>query len=521
MPKPVLLTSLQVKNLGVLKDVLVEFDAGFTVLTGETGAGKTLLVDALELARGSDMRLDAASMAPFSVTALFHSAGGEVLLGRELGDSRRLRATIDGHVASAETVARAAERLFTIHGQKTASRVSNRQWHRDVVDQFGAVDTSEWNDLTGARQRLLHEHATLATDPLAREREKDYLRFQIAEWERLRVNDPSELVTLIRELEDLTERRDATASIHLTSESLSMDGGPVEEIARLLKNLPRGDSLMAVRGALEGSLELLRDASSSLRALVDEDGTMDERIAEVEQRVGDLTRFARKYGGSLHDAATDVEKAREKLRNLEEGESKYEQYSRELGDLEARIAQCAARLFSDRQRAAQQLAASVNDVLPRVALPHGRIGVSVSGTAGAEMELTYQPHRDAPVGALGDMASGGELSRVMLALTLVSLADNAVAVFDEVDAGIGGSTAQSIGDCLLALSQYQQVIAVTHTASIAAKAGSHWVVEKSADGSSASLRRVEGLEREREIARMLSGDSDSPESRALARQLLA
>jgi DNA repair protein RecN (Recombination protein N) len=119
------------------------------------------------------------------------------------------------------------------------------------------------------------------------------------------------------------------------------------------------------------------------------------------------------------------------------------------------------------------------------------------------------------------MASGGELSRVMLALTLVSLADSAVAIFDEVDAGIGGSTAQSIGDCLASLARHQQVIAVTHTASIAAKADSHWVVEKSSDGASASVRRVVGAAREREIARMLSGNPDSAESLALARQLLA
>ena len=521
MPRAVRLLALQVRNLGVLHDVTIDLSDGLTVVTGETGAGKTLIVDALELARGSDMRLDSSLMSSFSVTALFSDGGHEVSLGRELSDSKRLRATIDGQVASADAIARTAESLFTIHGQRMATRAASRQWQRDIVDNFGAVDTTAMVALRQQRHDLLVALGDSADDPTRRERELEVLDFQIQEYDALRVQSESELIDAVEELQELSALRDAAGAIAGASELLTLDDGPVQRIAAVLSALPTSDGLGDVRLSISSAVELLRDAGSALREMVDDDASIDERLARLEARVDELTRFARKYGGTLESAIRAINIARQRVEELNSSEEQVARTRQQLVEVRPLLEEAEAKVRSDRQRAAQQFAASVTDVLPRVALPHARIVVGVSGNDGAEIEFAYQPHRDAPAGPLTEMASGGELSRVMLALTLVSLTESAVAIFDEVDAGIGGSTAQSIGDCLSALARHQQVIAVTHTASIAAKATSHWVVEKSPDGTSASVRCVVGIEREREIARMLSGDPDSAESLALARQLLA
>jgi DNA repair protein RecN (Recombination protein N) len=521
MPRAVRLLTLQVRNLGVLKDVTVDVSDGLTVLTGETGAGKTLIVDALELARGSDMRLDSSLMSSFSVSALFEEGEREISLGRELSESKRLKATIDGQITSAEALARAADHLFTIHGQRMSSRAGSRSWQRDVVDTFGDIEASELVNLRQQRQELLSVLGSTVDDPTLRERELELLAFQIQEFESLAIIGESELRTTVEELLELSALREATGAIVGASELLAIDDGPVENIATMLSTLPTNDSLREIRQSITTAIDLLRDAGTALRAMIDVDASVDERLAVLEARVDELTRFARKYGGSLESAMRAIEKARQRVDELRSSDESLARAREKLAELSPLLATAEAKVRSDRQRAAQQFAATVTDVLPRVALPHARISVSVSGDDGSDIEFEYQPHRDAPAGPLAEMASGGELSRVMLALTLVSLADSAVAIFDEVDAGIGGSTAQSIGDCLSSLARHQQVIAVTHTASIAAKADSHWVVEKSSDGVLASVRRVVGAEREREIARMLSGNPDSAESLALARQLLA
>jgi DNA repair protein RecN (Recombination protein N) len=520
MPSAVRLLSLQVRNLGVLRDVTIDIGEGLTVLTGETGAGKTLVVDALELVRGADMRLDSSLMSSFSVIALFSDGHREVTLGRELSDAKRLKATIDGQIASAEAIARAAESLFTIHGQRMATRAGSRLWQREIIDRFGAVDTAELAALRQKRQEFLATLGSSSLDPSSRDREVDLLRFQINEYDELEVTGEAELSTAVKELQEISAIRDATGAITGAAELLSADNGPVESIASILAGLPSSDAIGDVRQSILSAVELLRDAGTALRAMSVDDTYVDERMVQLEARVDELTRFARKHGGNFDGAVRAIERARQRVVEIESSEEAVVRVRQLLAEIAPQLEVVEARVRSDRQRAAQQFAASVTDVLPRVALPHGRLAIAVSGDDGADLEFAYQPHHDAPAGPLVDMASGGELSRVMLALTLVSLADSAVAVFDEVDAGIGGSSAQSIGDCLSALARHQQVIAVTHTASIAAKAQSHWVVEKSVDGASATIRKVIGHEREREIARMLSGNPDSPESLALARQLL-
>lgn len=498
----------------------MDLDPGFTVLTGETGAGKTLVVDALELVRGSDMRLDSSLMSAFSVAALFDDGLRELSMGRELSDAKRLRATIDGQVASADAMARMAEGLFTIHGQRTTTRAASRQWQRDVVDTFGSVVTYDLWELKQRRSELQVRLGSALDDPHLREREVEMLQFHLHEFESLAITDEAELEASVRELEDLTRHREATGAIAAASELLALEGGPVEVIAGVIPSLPRNELTAEIRQSVTTAVELLRDAGASLRSLIDDDGNLEERLAHLESRVDELTRFVRKHGGSLPSAIAAMESARRRLDELMASDEDVAAAREELALLDEQMSTVESRVRHDRQRAAQQFAASVTDVLPRVALPHARVLVDVAGNDGGEVEFRYQPHHSAVAGPLVEMASGGELSRVMLALTLVSLSDNAVAIFDEVDAGIGGSTAQSIGDCLAALARQQQVIAVTHTASIAAKANSHWVVEKSVDGTSATVRQVTGSQREREIARMLSGDSQSPESLALARQLL-
>jgi DNA repair protein RecN (Recombination protein N) len=231
---------------------------------------------------------------------------------------------------------------------------------------------------------------------------------------------------------------------------------------------------------------------------------------------------ARKDGGSLEAALETRDEMRRRRANAEGDVIRIDAVDQEIHELEQREATLAARAKSEREAAAVTLTAAVSSQMARVALAHATVRFMVEGDDGSEAQIYFAPNPGQPEGPLSALASGGELSRVLLALSLETVHADVVAVFDEIDAGLGGQVAQQIGECLREVGQQQQVLAITHLASVAARADHHFVIEKSVEHESTttSVREVVGDDRVREIARMLAGDTVTAESRALATQLL-
>ena len=525
MPKAQLV-ELYAHKLGVIDDAHLEFGEGFNVLTGETGAGKTLLVGALGLCLGSETSATRyAVTSETRATALFlRPEGTEVALAREATESGRLRSLVDGSVSSAEALGAIADDLIVIHGQHDSLRLKNRSEIVRLIDEAGRIDTGE---LVGVRQQLrdaLQIRDSYGGDAATRDRERDYLAFQIAELEAARLTSATELDDALSELSRLTALRDGQASIIDVVDLFDgdRDDAVLPTFARGLSRLPDGDAFEAIRLALDEVLVQARDSVHELAALADPDSFDPRVIEEVEERVGTLQRLAKKYGGTLADAIGTLEDLRGRAQSLDAAAERIVQIDQEIHDLGESEREIAARIHVAREKAAAQLTKRVRSQLTRVALANAGLRFVVEGEDGSDAQIMFSANPGLPEGPLSALASGGELSRVLLALSLETAHRDIVAVFDEIDAGLGGQVAQQIGECLYEVGRSQQVLAITHLASVAARADHHFVIEKRvSDGTTTThVREVVGDERVREVARMLAGDTVTEESRALASQLL-
>ena len=524
MPKSQLL-ELYAHGLGVIEEARLEFGPGFNVLTGETGAGKTLLLGALDLCLGGDGSVTRAAIASDMRAAAVFDLNGEreIVLTRESGASGRLRSAVDGASSSAETLRGLADQLIVIHGQHDSLTLRNRGEALRLVDAKGAVSVDE---LVAAR-RALHdaqrERSTLGGDADERARELDFIDFQIDELTAASIRSAEELDDTLGELTRLTALRDGQAALVEVLDQLDADADDsvLAQFAKSLSRLPAGEAYDDARSMLRAALEQARVAVHELAALSDPDSFDASALKELDDRATVLQSLVRKHG-SLSNALVALEELRARQRALRDAASRSVALDGEIAGLEERVRALAESALLDRTAAAAALTRAVAGQLSRVALAHASLRFVVAGDDGSEAQILFTPNPGQPEGPLQALASGGELSRVLLALSLESAHEDVVAVFDEVDAGIGGQVAQQIGECLRELGQRQQVLAVTHLASVAAKADHHFVIEKQIgrDDVSTSVRALEGDERVEEIARMLAGDEITVESRALARQML-
>lgn len=520
------LVELHARGLGVIEDAHIEFGDGFNVLTGETGAGKTLLLGALELCLGGEAVASRHAITPTTrAVALFtRDDGSELVLTRESSASGRLRATVDAGPSSAEMLRQAAAGVIVIHGQHDSLSLRSRQEVLRIIDAAGGVDLSELEATRHQITALRGQRDSLGGDSSSRERERDYLDFQLRELRGAAIVDAHELDATLDELTRLTGLRDAQADLLRVIDELDGDheGAVLTQWARAIQRLPRGTGVDDLRDALFAVLDDARANVHELTTRAQPDQFDPERIAELEARANTLSTVARKYGGTLATAIAQRDEASRRLEELDHAQDLLSDIDARLEGLERLETTLAASVRRDRERACEGLTRRVNAQLPRVALANASLRFEVHGDDGSDARLLFAPNPGWPEGPLQAMASGGELSRVLLALSLETAHDDVVAVFDEVDAGISGQVAQQIGECLREVGGTQQVIAVTHLASVAAKAAHHFVVEKSVDAGATTtrVRRVTGEERVREIARMLAGDAVSDEADALARRLL-
>ena len=516
------LIELYAHGLGVIDDAHIEFGDGFNVLTGETGAGKTLLLGALTLCLGHDTPR-VGSLEDLRVAAVFRDLEGrEVVLAREASASGRLRSTLNAASSSSEALRGVGRDLVVIHGQHDSLRLRHRAQVRALLDASAGISTEELEDVRRQLREALARWSELGGSDAERERELDFIDFQLRELDAASLLSPSELADCLEELERLSELRDGHVALVGVVEGL--DSGPESALGLLAAAtaaVPIGDVYDAARTTLRDALARAREALSDLAALADPDAVDEGRLRALESRVDTLSALARKYGSLAEaiDAATSLRARREELRAAH---TSRETLGSAITALEARERDEASRVLDARRRAGRALEGALAHQLPRVALAGASLRFDVGGEDGGEVELMFRAGPGQSEGPVSGVAIGGELSRVLLAISLETASDSAVAIFDEVDAGLGGQVAQQIGDCLAELGTRQQVLAITHLATVAARGAHHFVVEKvaTAGRSTTVVREVTGEERVGEIARMLAGDAGAAESRALAVRLL-
>ncbi len=523
MPKAQLL-ELSARGLALIDEAQMEFAPGLNVLTGETGAGKTLLVGALSLCLGADLPSGDVADGLRVATLWRDAAGAERVLARELSPSGRLRSVLDGQVASAEVLRDTAEDLVVIHGQRSSLRLRSRSALLPLLDQFGAVDTEALESVRTRLRAATRRRVALGGEPEARQAARELMAYQLDELRDAAITGPDELTDALAALERWQRREARRASLVEALKRLDGEdeGSALAELAHVVSLLGTVEGADRSVEQVRSALEIGRDAAHELRSLVEDDDLDASAVAALEERVGLLHRLSRKYGGSLEAALATREELERALARLDEEEREHAQLDEELRELEDQERELAASVRSARASAAERLGGDVTAQLARVALAGATVRVAVAGDDGADVRMWVRTNPGRPEGPVEEIASGGELSRLLLAVALVVTTDEAVEVFDEIDAGIGGAVAERIGECLAELAQTRQVVVVTHLATVAARADRHFVLEKEVHGGRAVTRvhEVVGDARIDEIARMLAGAGALSESRALARRLL-
>ncbi|HZK04769.1 MAG TPA: DNA repair protein RecN [Actinomycetaceae bacterium] len=549
-----MLEELSIRGIGVIEDARLSFAPGFTVITGETGAGKTMVLTGLGLLlgrradpalvrRGRDSAAVEAVLSSrdeVALAAVATDAGGvlddgALLLGRVIPSEGRARATLAGRSVPTARVAEVLGRHVTVHGQSDQLRLRSAAEQRAALDDFAGLTDgfSEYREAFDAWRDAAHvlddwEHAS--------GRNEQERRILVAGLEAIDAVDPlpgedDELRAAANRLTNVEDLRVAVE--HALHELGAEDTGAAAAVERARRAL---EGVAGHGNEFTPWADALADANSVVSGVLNELGAYREdlqadpaQLERIHERRAALTSLMRSWGPGLDDVIAWAEGARSRLADLDTGPADRASLERLVAEARAEAGRRAAALTSQRTEAARRLSQAVNTELDGLAMPGARFGVSVTaaelGPFGADdVAMTLAPHPGADPLPVARSASGGELSRIMLALE-VSLAprdasDDLTMVFDEVDAGIGGSAAVEIGARLARLARTHQVIVVTHLAQVAAFADRHLVVAKTVSDSDAvtDVRPVEGAAREAELARMLGGD-DSPTARRHAVEL--
>ena len=521
-----MLTDLVVRDLVLIDELALELEGGMTVLTGETGAGKTLLTQAIGLLAGGRARpgLVRTGASEAEVEGRFiDDQGEELVVRRVVPVAGRARAYLDGHLASVSALQEAVGGRVDICGQHNHQALLRPAVRRGALDRFADLDTAP---LAEARRRcaeLGERLDALGGDERARARELDVLEHQVATLEAAGLGDPDEEGHLEAEERLLTEaaaiREAAAGAAYL----LGADGPGGEALGEAQSQLDRFEPLATLAGRLRHLSEDAGDVAAELRRLADEVREDPVRLAEVIERRALLAGLRRRYGATLADVMAFATEARRRLEELQDAEGVAARLGAELEEARERERAEAARLGECRRRAAPALAEAVTAELRRLAMPNASLQLHVSADPGDDIDYLLAVNSGVSHAPLAQVASGGELSRAMLALHVVLLAGPPTVLLDEVDAGIGGEAGTSVGRALARLATVRQTLVVTHLPQVAAFADAHVSLEKVDDGSEARItaQRLDDGGRLVELARMLSGSPHSGSAREHAAELLA
>lgn len=558
---------MRLRGLGVIDEATLPIGGGFTAITGETGAGKTMVVTGLGLLLGqrADSGVVRAGAKEAQVAGVWlvpeegpvadrvRDAGGdlepagagsaELYVGRTVTAEGRSRASVGGRSAPAGVLADIADDLVVVHGQSDQLRLRSAAAQRDALDRFGGAQAASaralYVEAWTAWRAVEAELRMLTTDRDARVREAEELRAALAEIEEVDPQ-PGEDVDLAQRAERLANMEDlrsaaATAREALSAESDALDvSALVGEAKRALDRAGDRDAALAAFAEQAADIgyraaELAQDLSGYLADL-DESGPQElDAVEERRARIAALVRRHAPVEGTLEAVLALAGSGSTRLLELDGDDSRIEELGAQQSAAESALDAAAATLTATRTAAAGRLGAAVSAELSALAMPDAVVSVDVRPAAPSadgrdEVAILMSPHPGAEPRPVAKGASGGELSRVMLAIEVVIAATDPVPtfVFDEIDAGIGGGAAIEVGRRLRRLAESSQVIVVTHLAQVAAFADNHLTVVKENDGSvtASSVRRLEGSEREAEMARLLSGLTDSASALSHARELL-
>ncbi|MGO2141283.1 MAG: DNA repair protein RecN [Leucobacter sp.] len=557
-----MIEELRIKDLGVIADATLPLGPGFTAITGETGAGKTMVVSALGLLMGE--RSDAGAVrlgaSQARVSGIVHTSDaavvdivdelggeleeGELIMSRTVSAEGRSRAAVGGASAPVGALGRLSEQLFAVHGQSEQLRLKSQAAQRDTLDRFGGAKVASklraYRDAHAERAAAEERLRTLTETQESRATEAAKLRAELEEINAVEpvAGEETELAQRIELLGNVEGLRAAAvgAGEALASESddpMQRDAGglvdlAVQDLERVAELDPR---IAAVAEQLRSVSFQIADAAKELAAYasdLDEEGPGE--LARASDRLAQLTALFRFYGATSEEVLSHAEAASRKLLELDDDDEALGGLADRVAELTARERGLAAELTELRVNAAERLGKAVSTELRELALPDARFVAAVtpldtlSSSGADEIQFLLAPHPGSTPRQIAKTASGGELSRVMLALEVVLAGADPVPtfVFDEVDAGVGGAAAIEIGRRLKQLSKTSQVIVVTHLAQVAAFATNHLRVVKDSSGgfTQSSCQRLEGDDRLAEMARLLSGLDTSESALDHAAELL-
>ena len=561
-----MIEEISIRDLGVIGEARLPLGPGFTALTGETGAGKTMVVTALGLLLGD--RADSGAIRSGAEQAVVEGhwevadsgpvaervrdAGGEIdgvagglgalVLGRSVSADGRSRANVGGRSAPVGVLSEIGQHLVVVHGQSDQIRLRSATAQREALDRYAgpefAVLLGDYHEVFRRWQTEQGELDVLVAERDRRTREADELRQAMAEIEAAapRRGEDAELAERVERLTNLEDLRLAAAEAQeaISSQSLGerVDAVALIETARrAIERVAGHDPALA---PIAESLAAASFAASEASGLVSSylgslDADARRELEALHERRAQLAGLMRRFGPTLDDVVDYLESGSTRLLELDNDADRIEALGAEVAADRARLDELADQLTERRRAAASALSDAVTGELHALAMPDARLSIDVTPT---ELTLTgrdqvaimLQPHAGTEPRPLAKGASGGELSRVMLAIEVVLAATDPVPtfVFDEVDAGVGGASATEIGRRLAKLARRAQVIVVTHLAQVAAFSNNHLVVEKGSDGAvtTSSVRLVHADDRAQEMARLLSGSPESESALTHARELL-
>lgn len=527
-----MLVELSIENLGIIESSRLTFHDGFTAFTGETGAGKTMLVEAINLVCGrraeTSVIRDGADEARVEARFVRMGSDGEeeVILSRSIHREGRSRAYINGRMATVAALSEVGEELVDIHGQHSHQRLLSAAAQREALDVFGSINRAP---LVAAREAVTQIDAMLGAlggDEKSRAREIDLLSFQCEEIESAALLGPNEDEELSREEDVLADVSRHQESLQRATVLLADDGGAVETLGEAARALSGVSSLDGVSERLAALLAEATDLAHTVRAAADSVEENPERLEYIRVRRQTLRDLMRKYGDSLSDVIAFGEEARTRLDELTGYAERVALLESDKASALEALRAAQIKVGNARRAVAGDLAVKVEERLRHLALPNAHVQVSVgdraTDPAGESVVFMLAANPGSAPQPLTKVASGGELARVMLALRLVLTGDPATMVFDEVDAGIGGAAAVAVAMALRELGSDHQVFAVTHLAQVAASAHHHISVSKAVRSGKTygSAVVVSPEERSAEVARMLSGGVADDSALAHAQDLL-
>jgi len=559
------LTCLRVRNFAIIEELEVDLGGGLNIVTGETGAGKSILVDALQLVLGARGRLEVVrtDADAAEVEALFDltddidalntlreqglETDGELVVRRVVTAAGRTRAYINGRLTTLGQLREVTKGLADISSQHEFHSLADARHHLAYLDAF--ADHESLVEGVGEAHAALIEAAGRLEEVISEERgradREDLLRFQVAEIDALAdVLGNEEVLFMERErlrhAENLgSTAGEAEAQLYAADDALC---GSLSRIATSVEQASQFDpGLGPVADQIKEALVQLEDAASELGRYARDLPFDPRRLAQLEEQIDQLQRVKRKHGGSAAEVLAHGEQAKKELDSLERHEERVDHCQREYDEALKRAATVALSLRKKRQTAAKRLSKAISEELSSLGMGEAKVTVELAALEGGPRELQVDGARLSPTGIdhaelliapnrgeeakpLRKIASGGELSRSMLAIkrVLAGLGPASLYVFDEVDAGIGGAVAEVIGRKIHEVAQYSQVLCITHLPQISAYADAHYRVHKEVVGerTKSDIRLLSDTERLEEIARMLGGVQVTEQARAAAQQLI-